>query len=52
MFTVDGIEYTLAQMIAANEDDSELCEWLRSARPGDYFPNGTGCECTAAPEAA
>jgi hypothetical protein len=36
---------TLVELLDANRDDEELAEWACNARPGDYFPNGEGCEC-------
>lgn len=48
-FIVGGAaqEYSLQDMIATNQDDQELCDWLMVALPGDRFPNGEGCECVA-----
>lgn len=46
-FEVDGVTYTLQQMLEGNADDEALCEWLQAARPGDYFPDGLGCRAVA-----
>lgn len=33
---------TLAEYLADNKDDDELCEWLRRAAPGETFKTGGG----------
>jgi hypothetical protein len=43
-FSVEGRAYTLAEMLDANSDDSELCEWLTSAQVGESFPAFVSCE--------
>lgn len=43
MFSFDGKPFTLADMLAANSDDAELCEWLRVAQVGDTFPAFVWC---------
>lgn len=45
MFTFDGKTYTLAEMLAVNQDDPACIEWLHTAKVGDQF---NGCECIAA----
>jgi hypothetical protein len=35
---VEGKVSTLADFLAANADDPDVCEWARSAKPGDSFP--------------
>jgi hypothetical protein len=48
-FIVDGAEpVSLADMLAANADDAELCEWARGAKPGDTFPALVECRAVAA----
>ena len=42
-FVVDGTSYTLAEMLAANKDDADLCAWLCEARVGDRFPGHIEC---------
>jgi len=37
--------YSTDDMLCANESDADLCDWLRTARPGDLFPDGEGCKC-------
>lgn len=44
MFTFDGKTYTLAEMLAVNQDDPACMEWIRNAKVGDKF---NGCECIA-----
>lgn len=46
-FNVDGHEYTLPEMLAANVDDEELCDWLTSAEVGEVFPAFVPCERVA-----
>lgn len=46
-FVVDGAGYTLAEMLAANQGDAELCAWLINARPGDHFPAHLECRRSA-----
>lgn len=46
-FRVDGRRYSLAQMLADNGDDPEFTAWACTAKPGDVFPEGEGCECIA-----
>lgn len=36
-FDCEGTIYTLAEMIAANAEDDEACEWLNSAKVGESF---------------
>ena len=42
-FIVEGQRYGLAEMLSANRDDAELCEWARRAQPGDVFPAYNDC---------
>lgn len=43
-FIVNGGEpCTLAELLAANEHDAEVCEWAACARPGDALALGHGC---------
>ena len=44
-FEFDGATYSLASMLEANEDDADLCDWLRNAAVGDVFPAIAGA-CT------
>ena len=37
-FEFDGATYYLDEMLASNEHDTELCEWLKAAAVGDVFP--------------
>ena len=46
-FVVDDRAYTATEMLDANADDQALCGWIRSAKAGDYFPDGAGCRCVA-----
>lgn len=46
-FTVDGVAYTLAEMLDANQDDADLCAWLLNARAGDRFPAIVDCRRAA-----
>ena len=41
-FACNGSSYTLAEMLATNADDAEICAWLRTARNGDRFDTGLG----------
>lgn len=34
----------LDELLAANGDDTEVCEWARGAQPGDVFGGGAGGE--------
>lgn len=43
MFEVDCGHYTKAEMLEANADDSDLCEWLRTANVGDHFSAFVSC---------
>lgn len=43
----ESVAYGLRDMLNANRDDEDLCDWLVQAKPGDRFPNGAGCECIA-----
>lgn len=46
MFKIDGQDsFTLADMLASNADDVELCAWLKSAKVGDVFSDVTHVEC-------
>ena len=47
-FTIgdSALRVTLAEMLAANADDVDLCEWLASAQVGDFY--GAGETCTRA----
>lgn len=45
LFVVDGRAYTAEQMLKANADDPDLCDWIRGAKPGDLFPDGAQCLC-------
>jgi len=47
-FTVEGRFYSTDQMLSANRDDVELCEWLKRANVGDRFPALIECVCVAA----
>jgi len=47
VFVVDGTSYTLAEMLAANADDRDLCEWLVNATPGERFPAHLECRRAA-----
>ena len=42
-FIVECQRYSLSEMLAANRDDAELCEWVRRAQPGDVFPAHADC---------
>ena len=47
-FRVDGGEPCgLQEFVTANADDEAVCEWARSARPGDTFPALVSCQCVA-----
>lgn len=35
-----GRTFTLKQMLKANEDDLDVCDWLRSAKVGDVWRDG------------
>lgn len=43
----ESVAYGLRDMLNANRDDEDLCEWLVQAKPGDKYPCGEGCECIA-----
>lgn len=43
-FTVEQIEYSLADMLTANEEDKDLCEWLTTAQVGESFPAFVECK--------
>ena len=52
-FVVDGNPpCSLSDMLHANADDAEVCEWARTAQPGDTFPALAECRCIASAEAA
>jgi hypothetical protein len=38
-FLVDGERVALREMLRDNAHDPEVCEWLRTARPGDRWPD-------------
>lgn len=40
MFKCDDFAYSLASMLDANQDDEQICEWLRGAKVGDEFLAG------------
>jgi hypothetical protein len=42
MFEFDGQVFTAAQMLEGNAHDDDVCEFVRSAAPGDVF---CGCTC-------
>ena len=44
VFSVDGECYSLADMLDANRDDADLCEWACSASVGDRFPAFVACQ--------
>lgn len=48
-YMVDGKVYTLAQMLASNRDDEDVCDWLCDANPGDVFEDIQRVECVALP---
>lgn len=41
--------YTLRQMLESNAEDQGVCDWARSANPGDVFDSGMGepCRCVS-----
>jgi len=41
-FKVDDFAYSLASMLDANQDDEELCKWLRQAQIGQQLEVGGG----------
>jgi hypothetical protein len=43
-FEVDGRQCTLADFLAANCDDEDVCNWARNARPGDRYPSIVPCQ--------
>ena len=43
VFSVDGSPCTLADLLAANADDAEFCEWARVAQVGERFPALVEC---------
>ena len=43
MFRVNGSDYSAFSMLADNEDDEALCEWIKTAQVGDVFPDGETC---------
>lgn len=47
-FLIDGRRVSLADLLAANADDEDLCEWARGAAAGDFYPAFVPCECIAA----
>jgi len=45
-FIVDGRAYTEQEMLAANDEAPDICEWIKNARPGDTCPNAMlDCRC-------
>lgn len=47
-FQVDGgAPCALSDFLAANGDDPDVCEWARTAQPGDRFPAIVDCVCVA-----
>lgn len=48
-FWVDGRgPYSLAEMLAGNADDTDLCKWLKAAKAFDRFPLIQMVECRPA----
>lgn len=48
-FLVDGTgPYTLTEMLAANADSTDVCEWAQVAKPGDVLRDIVECRCVAA----
>lgn len=47
LFLVSGVAYSREQMAEANASDEGFGDWLRSAKPGDLFPDGEGCLCAS-----
>ena len=39
--TETPVPATLDEMLAANAEDEDLCDWLRTAQVGDHFPSLT-----------
>jgi hypothetical protein len=44
-FKTGGQEFSLVDMLVANASDEAFTEWLQTAKPGDRFADGEGCEC-------
>ncbi len=42
-FQVYRTTYSFADMLEANESDTEFCKWLNLAEIGDVFEDGEGC---------
>ena len=48
MFLIEDRAYTADEMLAANADAPDVCEWVKSARPGDKCPNVMlDCRCVS-----
>lgn len=43
-FLFDGEEYSLSAMLLANDDDTDVCNWLRTANIGDVYPGTLNCK--------
>lgn len=43
VFLVDGVHYSLSEMVSANSDDPEFCAWARCANVGEAFPAFVPC---------
>jgi hypothetical protein len=43
LFDVEGEQYSLDAMLMANADDTDLCDWLRTAAVGEQFPAFVEC---------
>jgi hypothetical protein len=48
-FAVDGspFPFSTASMLAANNDAPEVCDWVRSAQPGDVLPGIVTVACVS-----
>ena len=44
-FWINGGVYTLDEMLSANADSPDACEWLNNANVGDKFLDGEPVVC-------
>lgn len=49
-FVVNGLRYSRADMLSANDADDDFCAWIRAARAGAVWEqmHSERCECVAA----
>jgi hypothetical protein len=43
-FLCNGVTFSYADMVTANEHDAGVCAWLEHAMVGDIYHAGMGCD--------